>query len=272
MGTHPLGPLLFPILDALMLLASRGWLRADIQLQRIGGKLQMSELATAGDGTAVAPGRAPFRIDPQEEADRLAEGVEELCDTLDLAQTPAVLTFLRVREGDVAIRFVDANGTELWKESVEKAQAEALLVTDQILDMVAASEHAFEALQTAFRLEAGLVDGYTWDGSSLVLSSNADSPRVFPARKLGDFDLFEHRWHWAWAERRSSDDPLYRACDVQRTPPGLSALWRPAYHCDEGFIQGISSALVLTLGARGLFRALEANGRIARLWAVGAAS
>jgi hypothetical protein len=36
---------------------------------------------------------------------------------------------------------------------------------------------------------------------------------------------------------------------------GLSAFWRPGFHCDEGFAWAVAGSAVVSTGARGLFRA-----------------
>lgn len=247
-----------------MVLAPRGWTTIEVGLVRQASELRVSGLTSRGAGSDQPPPAAPLRLDARREAQNLADAV---VDVVDSAPATATLHARRDKMG-VQLTLEMPGVPKAWEALVKPEVLDKLLVTDELLAVVSASSKALDVLQAQLASNLGKVLSFDFDEKRSVLSlrrSQADDAEV-RALALGRYHFANHLWNWDWAETDAPTGPVFRACGSGVVQRGLAALYRPAYHCDEGLAHSAAGAIAVGLGARGLFRGPVDGG--ARLWAV----
>lgn len=228
MTQDPLKAIAYSLHDSLMVLAPGGWASVELEVVPTAAGLKLAALSTRGEG-AKAPRPVPELGIPREhEAQRVSEGLDELAHRLSHQGKTWVGGKARCQRGPEhsQLELLDAGGRVVWLTRLEKAELEQLLVTDELLDAVLGTQAAFDRLQAGLKVEEG----------ARLLELGSYEPREF---------LF--RWNHADADVR-------RICAVDARPLGLSAFWRPAIACDEGFAWALGSHVCVALGARGAYR------------------
>ncbi|MBL8922376.1 MAG: hypothetical protein JNJ54_26225 [Myxococcaceae bacterium] len=254
-----LTPLIQTLHDSVMLLAPGGWTAVELKFARTTNGLKLTELETRGEG-ATAPGPRPeLHIDPRAEAQRLSEGVTELMEHLGGRWSPGSILVKRTPElADWTLLKDDRS--QAWFTRLSKDQLDALLMTDALFAMIRGAEKAFHDLQLALEARLRRTTGFAFDAAAGVLTlDQAEGPPLrAPVQVIGQYfpDAFTWAWGWAFEQQNPQTvERVRRVCAPDVAQPGMSALWRPQFHCDEGFAWAIAGAIVVGVGARGVFRA-----------------
>ncbi|MCU0701077.1 MAG: hypothetical protein MUC96_31600 [Myxococcaceae bacterium] len=258
-----LTPLIQTLHDSLMVLAPGGWTQLELKFAQTPEGLRLSELNARGDGSKAPRPRPDLHIDPKLEAERLSEGVSELQQLLAQQKkatwAPGSITVSRTPDF-ADYKLLKADGSTAWFTRLQKEHLDSLLMTDALFDMMEGTQRAFHDLQG--RLEARLrnTTGFAFEPqlSSLSLRQKEGPPLDVPALVIGQYYPDAFTWTWGWAHEDANPhtvERVRRVCAPDVTQPGLSALWRSQFHCDEGFAWTLAGSIVVSLGARGLFRA-----------------
>lgn len=268
-----LKPLVSSLNDSLMLLAPRGWKTVELSVATGPGGLKVTQLETKGEGATAPKPRPPLHFDPKDEAARLSEGLTELHAALAEKWTPGSVRIERPAEGFVDWKLLKADGTVAWFSRLDAKDLASLLVTDALFDALTGSARAFDDLQQQLGERLGVVTDFKFDTGAFTL--RLERPRgalELPAQIVGAYLAESFTWVWGWSDpeaRAGAVDRVKRFClpnDLR--PEGLSALWRPSYHCDEGFAWTVAGSVVVGIGARGLFRGTLPDGSGVALFAV----
>lgn len=230
MTQDPLKAIAYSLHDSLMVLAPGGWASVELTVQPTARGLKVTSLSTRGEG-AKAPRATPrLGIPPEHEAQRLSEALDELAHLLEHDGKHWHGGLARARRGPEHTDFELLDGERVvWLQRLTKPEREKLLITDELLEALLGTERAFDDLQATLKVE---------QGAKLL--------------ELGTYDPREFVFRWNHA-----DPDVRRVCAVDAEAPGLSAFWRPALACDEGFAWALCSHLVVALGARGAYRVTE---------------
>ncbi len=261
--------------DSLMVVAPPGWTEADLEIVSTPEGLKVHALSAKGDGTTAPPARAPLNIDVREEAARLGEGLTELARLL--AQNGK-----RWEGGKVKVvrrpEFTDwklllPDGSPLWFTRLVGSELEALVFTDALFDLLSGTERAFHSLQGSFakRLGATRDHAYSEQTQLLTLTRDDGSKVQAPAQLVGSYTRENFLWVWGWAVEDlapACSDRVKLICAPDALQPGLSALWRDHFHCDEGFAWALAAHVAVSVGARGLVRAEQPGLPVIVLYAV----
>lgn len=272
MADPALKSLLYALNDSLMLLAPRGWAEVELRVVESRGRLWLSELETKGEGSAVARPRAPFYVEAKDEAAHLSEGLTELRALVGERWRPG-----RVRVARRGSEFVDwklesADGALAWFTRLSTDELDGLLVTDALLDLVTGTSGAFEVLQGQLGEALGAVHGFAFDRDALVLRlQRPQGPAALAAQLVGAYLPERFTWVWGWSDDEAPAagvERIKRVCAPLAQPSGLSALWRPSYHCDEGFAWTVAGSVAVSAGSRGLFKGRTPDGSGVAFFAV----
>ena len=135
------------------------------------------------------------------------------------------------------------------------------------------TERAFSALQHSFAKKIGVTLGQQYSEADQTLTLTRHGGAVVSARAqlVGSYSRADFLWVWGWAV--SEVDPacserVKRVCAPDARQPGLSALWRAHFHCDEGFAWALASSIAVSVGARGLVRVEEPGQPVILIYAV----
>jgi hypothetical protein len=254
-----LKPLVFSLNDSLMLLAPRGWKSVELKVVKTPLGLQVAQLETAGEGATAPKPRPPLHFDPKDEATRLSEGLTELHAALAGKWDPGTVRIERPGEDFVDWKLLKADGSVAWFTRLDHADHSTLLMTDALFDALTGSSKAFDDLQAQLGERLGAVTGFAFDTGTFRL--RLDRPRgaiELGAQIVGAYLPETFTWVWGWSDPEAKPeavDRVRRFCLPNGArPEGLSALWRPSFHCDEGFAWAVAGSVVVGIGARGLFR------------------
>lgn len=269
-------PLLSELQDSLMVLAPRGWVRAELSLAATPEGLRLTSLQSKGEGARAPLPKPQLNIDPQHEAMRLSEGLTELATVLlEIDKRfEGGLAVIERGEDFVEWQLLRPDGkAPLWLHRLDAKALEPLLFTEPLFDALAGTEQAFAALQERLEARVGVTRGHFFDpvAQTLRLDRELGGPATVPAVPLGVWDLDAYSYSWSWAEdapRSERLEQLRRICAPDAKPAGLSALWREHFHCDEGFAWALAAHLCVAIGGRGLYRAWEAKPRQAIFYAL----
>lgn len=268
----PLTALVYSLHDSLMVLAPRGWRLVELTLVEREGSLRLDEVKARGDGATQPRPPAQLGIDPRHEAQRLSDGLTELRRALEGKWTFGAVEVERTTAGFCDWRLKDAAGKVAWFTRLDAAVLDTLLVTDALLDAVSGTAKAFEALQAQLVAHLGEVHDFKFDTGRGVLTVQRPEGEVeLPAQVVGAYLSSDWAWMWSWADpdaNPSTIERVRRICAPEAQPPGFSALWRPHFHCDEGFAWTLAGYVAVSIGARGLFRGALKDGSGAALFAL----
>ena len=268
----PLKSLVFSLNDSLMLLAPRGWTAVELRLVEVRGRLFLSELETKGEGATQARPRAPFFVEPKDEAAHLSDALTELWGHLKDRWAPGLVRVERQGSDFVDWKLLGPDGRVCWFTRLEAPELGQLLVTDALLDLVTGTSRAFEALQAQLGERLGKVRSFAFDRDAVALRiERARGPSTLAVQLVGAYLLKDYTWVWSWSDEEApaaAVERIRRVCATEARPDGLSALWRPSYHCDEGFAWTVAGSVAVSAGARGLYRGALADGSGAAFFAV----
>lgn len=267
-----LTPLIQTLHDSVMVLAPGGWTAVELKFARTSGGLRLTELETRGEGATAPRPRPELHIDPRAEAQRLSEGVTELMEHLGGRWAPGSILVKRTSElADWTLLKDDRS--QAWFTRLSKDQLDALLMSDALFAMIHGAEKAFHDLQLALEPKLRRTTGFTFDPLAGVLSLQqaVGAPLTAPVQVIGQYFPDAFTWAWGWAfeqDHPHTTERVRRVCAPEVAQPGMSALWRPQFTCDEGFVWAIAGAIVVSLGARGVFRAELPDGEGVILFAL----
>jgi hypothetical protein len=256
---EPLTPLIQTLHDSVMVLAPGGWTTVELKFARTTTGLKLTELETRGEGSATPRPKPELNIDPRAEATRLGEGVTELASHLGGRWEQG--SVIVQRTGDFADwKLLGPDRKPTWFTRLQKEHLDALLMTDELFALIHGSQRAFHDLQLGLEAKLRRTIGFAFDAAQGVLRlQQADGPALSaPVQVIATYfpDAFTWAWGWAFEQQNPTTvERVKRVCAPEVTQPGLSALWRPEFHCDEGFAWAIAGNVVVSLGARGVFRA-----------------
>lgn len=259
-----LTPLIQTLHDSVMVLAPGGWTAVELKFVRSGIGLKLTELETRGEGSKAPKPKPELNIDPRAEAQRLAEGVAELAEHLKGRWEPGSIVVQRT--ADFADwRLLQGDRQQAWFTRLQKEHLDSLLMTDALFELIHGSQRAFHDLQVGLEAKLRRTVGFSFDPAAGVLTlQQAEGPALSaPVQVIAQYfpDAFTWAWGWAYEQRQPQTvERVKRICAPEVTQPGLSALWRSEFHCDEGFAWAIAGSIVVQLGARGVFRAELADG------------
>jgi hypothetical protein len=253
-----LTPLIQTMHDSVMVLAPAGWTSVELRFIRTATGLKLSELQTRGDGATAPRPKPELNIDPRAEAQRLSEGVAELTELLKGRWEPGLIVVTRTPDC-ADWKLMRADGTQAWFTRLAKEHLDSLLMTDAMFDLIEGSQRAFHDLQLGLEAKLRRTVGFVFDPLTgvLTLRQAAGPALTAPVQVVAQYypDAFTWAWGWAYEPREALVERVKRICAPEVTQPGLSAMWRPEFHCDEGFAWAIAGSIVVSLGARGIFRA-----------------
>jgi hypothetical protein len=218
--------------DSVMVLAPGGWTSVELEVVDTPHGLRVASLQTKGLGAREPKPLPRLGIAREHEAVRLSEALDELAVMLaeqGKATWPGGKATLQRGSGSSDLKLLGEGERAVWFSRLDAPELELLLFTDALFDALLGSEPGFELLQSQLEVTP----------QSALL-------------ELGRYDREEFVWVWNHAEPR-----VRSACAVESQPPGLSALWRDAFACEEGFAWALCSHLCVALGARGLARVEE---------------
>jgi hypothetical protein len=248
--------------DSVMLLAPRGWTALELRFSDTGRGVRLEELEAKGQGTARPKPKPELHVEQRHEVQRINEGVSELTALLAAAGkhwTPGSIRVERPRPDFVDWRLWGKDGQGLWFTRLGQEQLGALLVTDQLFDVLLGTEKAFAMLQGQLQAALGPVTGFAYDAQAGVLKLERPGGTVeLTADVVGQYHSKDFAWVWGWSDAatpRRAVERFERLCAPDVRQEGLSAFWRPGFHCDEGFAWVLAGSAVVSTGARGLFRA-----------------
>ncbi len=251
-----------------MLLAPPGWTKVELSIVRTPQGLRVSELQTKGTGSKEPRPHPQLHVDPREEALRLSEALTELAQALQGRWVPGRVVVERPNADFADWKLLRDDGSVAWFTRLEKSELQSLLITDDLFDALRGTERAFHDLQGQLQQRLGKVSGFAFDAEHGVLRLDRPSGSAeIPAQLVGSYlpDVFT--WMWSWSDEEAkpaSTDRVKRICQPELKANGLAALWRPHFHCDEGFAWALGGHVAVSIGARGLFRAQppEAEGAL----------
>jgi hypothetical protein len=217
--------------DSVMVLAHGGWTHVDLELVPTPQGLRLAALQTKGTGTREPKPLPKLGIDRQHEALRVSEAVDELSERLaaDGKHWHGGKATLERGSGSTDFKLLAAEGRAVWFTRLATEELDQLLVTDALFDALSGSEAGFDLLQGALKVH---------EKSALL--------------ELGRYVPEDFVWEWNHAAPR-----VRSVCAVDAKPPGLSALWRDVFACEEGFAWALCGHVCVALGARGLARVEE---------------
>jgi hypothetical protein len=224
--------------DSVMVLAHGGWTSVELEILPTPHGLKLGSLQTTGTGTRAPKPLPKLGIATQHEALRLSEAIDELSTRL-AAQGKhwhGGKATIERGAGATDLKLLGPDGRAVWFTRLTTQELEQLLVTDALFDALLGSEAGFELLQGTLK--------------------------VTPQSKLLELGRYED-FIWAW---NHTEPNVRRICGVEGQPPGLSAFWRDAFACEEGFAWALCAHVCVALGAKGLARVEE--GTVVKLCAV----
>ncbi|MEW5741529.1 MAG: DUF6882 domain-containing protein [Myxococcota bacterium] len=248
--------------DSVMLLAPRGWTSLELRFAHTAHGPRLEELETKGQGAAQPKPKPELHVEQRHEVQRINEGVGELAQLLAAAGkrwAPGSIRVERPKPEFVDWRLVSDEGQVIWFTRLGMEELGALIVTDELFDVLLGTEKAFGVLQGQVEAALGHVTGFAYDARAAVLRLERPGGVVeLSADLVGQYHLADFTWVWGWSDEatpRKAVERLERLCAPDVQQEGLSAFWRPGLHCDEGFAWAVAGSAVVSTGARGLFRA-----------------
>lgn len=267
--------LLYSLHDSLMLLAPAGWVSVELKFEPINGVLRVTELSTRGEGSKAPKPKPNLHVERRNEAERLSDAMAELAAFITETGKPWSQGMVKVERHDdfAEWKLLKPDGSIHWFSRLTKIELDALLVTDALFDAIEGTERAFHDLQHRLEHRLGATIGFGFDDETAMLSLKRETGEklVVPVQVVGQYLPESFTWAWSWADVTANPETFERVrkvCAPDHQPDGLSALWRSSFHCDEGFAWALASHVVISIGARGLFRAELPDGQGAAFFAV----
>jgi hypothetical protein len=260
--------------DSLMVVATPGWREVDLELVMTPSGVRIISLAARGDGANEPPPRAPINIDKDDEADRLGDGLTELNTLLESDGKKWEITRAQIRRGPDSSewKLVQTDGTLVWSQKLGPDQLDQLVFTDALFDVLRGTGKAVASLQKDFDAKHSGATRHEFNEFDGTLTLYGPGTKfTAPAQLIGTYAGDNFLWVWGWAIDeidKEVTDRVRAVCAPDAAQPGLSALWRDHFHCDEGFAWALASHVAVAMGARGVYRGEEAGTPVNVLYAV----
>lgn len=240
--------------DSLMLLAPRGWLQADLE---VAPGARLASISARGGGGAKPLPHPKLNLDTKQEAMRFSEGLADLVASTGKSWSEGKIAIERDNE-HADWKLLRADGSAAWLGRLDRGALESLLYTDALFAMLSGSERGFELLQADLTTALGEQVGWREQGGAIEVQT-ASGVQRWSYEPIGVYSLDELSFTWAWADAatRARAERVEAVCAPKARQPGLSVLWRPHLHCDEGFAWALAGHCAVALGSRGVFRAEE---------------
>lgn len=265
-------PLVYALQDSLMLLAPLGWSKVEMGVVATPDGLRVTSLEARGDGEKDPKPRPALHVDLREEATRLGEALTDLQQELNGRWVPGRVVIERPSPSFTDWKFLRADGGVAWFTRLERPELSTLLITDDLFDALSGTERAFHDLQGQLQQRLGRVTGFGFDPiAGMLRLDRPQGPVELKAQVTGSYLTQAFTWVWSWSDDGASPgstDRVRRVCQPELHADGLSALWRPHFHCDEGFAWALSGHVAVSIGARGLFRAVPPGSDDALFFAI----
>ncbi|MBS1148334.1 MAG: hypothetical protein H6Q89_32 [Myxococcaceae bacterium] len=260
--------------DSLMVVAPPGWAEVELEVVSTPEGLRVKALSAKGQGGTQPPPRPPLNIDLKEEATRLGEGLTELTRILANHGKSWEGGKVQVVRGKdfTDWKLLLPDGSVRWFTRLLQTELEALVFTDDLFDLLRGTERAFHSLQGAFSQKLGSTTAQDYSEEDQLLSlTGANAVVRAHAQLIGSYSRENFLWVWGWAVEELAPaccEKVRRVCAPETLQPGLSALWRDHFHCDEGFAWALAAHVTVAIGARGLVRAETPGQPVILLYAV----
>lgn len=257
-----------------MVVAPPGWTEVDLELVASADGLRVQALSAKGNGSTAPPPRAPLNIDVREEATRLGDGLTELTRILATQGKTWPGGKVKVVRGKdfTDWKLLAPDDSVRWFTRLLQPELDALVFTDDLFELLRGTERGFHALQGSFAQKLGPTSGHEYSEEDQMLSlTGANRVVRAPAQLIGSYTRENFLWVWGWAVEELAPpccEKVRRVCDPESLQPGLSALWRDHFHCDEGFAWALAAHVTVAIGARGLVRAQSPGLPVIVLYAV----
>lgn len=251
--------------DSLMLLAPNGWTQVDIKTRLVGNEVRVAELSSKGEGTKEPLPKPKLNVEAREEAMRLGEGLAEVRHRLSQQGKNWSGESLRIQRTPQFVEWVllEADSRPAASIRLKKDQLDTLLMTDALFDALRGTDPSFDTLQARFETQVKDVLSLRFDAHNGVLfveTAVGETPHT--AEVVGVYEGDAFAWQWAWSDEAlpaRASTAVKRVCAPSFQSPGMSAFWRPGFHCDEGFAWALAGHVCVSIGARGLLRAPESE-------------
>ena len=249
------------IVDALAVIAPRGWQRVELFLARGSrGDVRVSELRSHLAGTEPLP-KPQLGLEPGSLHGVVNEALRDLLTLFGRIEAlPAMVSVEKRGEHEYALTIPKADPHRERVIEIDGAHGDLLLFTDVLFDALLTVERDFEPKQKTLSEEIAGHDDWEYDANALSLQLKRG---VLPWRKLhavpvGSFVYESEHWLWAWANRSLPDEaraPTGAMHEAVLQLPGFMALRRPDLPCNEAFAIRLAALAAMRLDARGLYGA-----------------
>ncbi len=261
-------PLVYALHDSLMLLAPRGWTKVELGVAATPHGLKLTELSSKGEGSTQPKPAPQLNIEPRDEALRLSEALTDLHAALNGRWQPGRVLVERPGTEFADWKLLRDDGSVAWFTRLERDEVHSLLMTDALFDTIDGTARAFHDLQGQLQQKLGEVRSFAFDPVHAVLRLD---DREVHAQVVGSYLGEAFTWVWSWSDpaaHEASVGHVKRICRPELKQDGMAAFWRPHFHCDEGFAWALAGNIAVSIGARGLFRAVPPGTSDALFFAV----
>lgn len=246
--------------DGVSVLCPRGWTKVRLPLERGARGLRITQIqAELPDSPAPKP---ELGLDEQARLGGMNAAVEDIAQLLASARIAwdgAAITLARPKEGALFATFLAQDGRPAHGVSVPAELLGGLFITEPLFELALASAAALE--QSQGRWDAALTGCQTWGFDQRTQQVSFQVPGrgglTAPAQLIGTWSQEDDSWLWSWAN--TSVDPkcfaeIEKATSPDARAPGLGALWRERFGCEEGFAQALARIAAHRAGARAVHR------------------
>lgn len=257
-------PLSMAAMDALDTLevVSPGWKTVTVRFEMADGEHRIAELET----TALSPSAHQltvrnFRLDPGEWLASGSAAFERLRNGLlenGLRWNGLVAQCEREELKGGRVTLLDENERPAIEIPICQSLANGQLLNAELFRRFAESRAEWEQQQVAIdKALAGLQSWrYDRDQTELVFNFQDGRSSAIRTQVLGSYSPIIRTWCWSWANRSHapSDHQLVSMCaHTAAGRPGLGALWRGGFFCDNHFGYMISLLATSEMGGFGIF-------------------
>lgn len=256
--SHPLTPLALEILDALVVVATPGWIEVEVVLERRGEKATAYTIVALQSAPAAA--RADLGLDLGEVRASLDEALSEL--------DPATRSITVLRDGDerAVLSLLGADGAVIDEVAVGEMHYPYRVYTEALFD-AARGASVIDEGQRALVAEAQGHDDWEYESrtAELLLKKGVLPWRVYRAQVIATWAKESETLLWGWANQELPETAramARAALEGTRNQPGLGALRRPHLPADEAFASALARLAAARAGARAVYSAVYESGVI----------
>lgn len=251
------------ILDALVVIATPGWIEVEVTVgQREGKSFAHSIVATE---RASREARAELGLDLGEVRAALDEALSEL--RAALGERPIATVIVR-REGDAraTVTALSSEPRILHEQTIDERLYPYRVYTEALFD-AAREASTIDAGQRALSSEAAGHDDWEYDGRTLELQlKKGVLPwRIYRAQVVATWARESETLLWGWANDELPERTKTLASAARestRSSPGLGALRRPHLPADEPFASALARLAAARAGAWAVYPASYESGVI----------